>query len=61
MRRRHNPVGKVLSKEELQAIGDLCVKYNVLILSDEVRCSFNVSLHFLRMHDLQRQPSSQLN
>lgn len=35
---RHNPVGKVFSKEELQAIGDLCVKHNILILSDEV-CS----------------------
>ncbi|MCJ1259333.1 hypothetical protein MMC24_007170 [Lignoscripta atroalba] len=32
----HNPVGKVLSKEECQAIGDLCVKHNILILSDEV-------------------------
>ncbi|KAK5073011.1 arylformamidase [Lithohypha guttulata] len=32
----HNPVGKVFSKEELQRIGDLCLKHNVLILSDEV-------------------------
>jgi len=32
----HNPVGKVFSREELQAIGDLCVKHNILILSDEV-------------------------
>ncbi|KAL8703748.1 MAG: hypothetical protein Q9201_003073 [Fulgogasparrea decipioides] len=32
----HNPVGKILSKSELQAIGDLCVKHNILILSDEV-------------------------
>lgn len=32
----HNPVGKVFSKSELQAIGDLCVKHNILILSDEV-------------------------
>ena len=32
----HNPVGKVFSKEELLAIGDLCVKHNILILSDEV-------------------------
>ncbi|MCJ1429652.1 hypothetical protein MMC29_007567, partial [Sticta canariensis] len=33
----HNPVGKVFSKDELQAIGDICVKNNVIILSDEVR------------------------
>ncbi|KAI9820713.1 MAG: hypothetical protein M1827_005083 [Pycnora praestabilis] len=32
----HNPVGKVFSKDELQAIGDLCVKHHIIILSDEV-------------------------
>ncbi|KAG6091682.1 hypothetical protein E4U30_006418 [Claviceps sp. LM220 group G6] len=32
----HNPVGKVFSKDELQKIGDLCVKNEVIILSDEV-------------------------
>ena len=31
-----NPVGKVYSKEELQKIGDLCVKNEIIILSDEV-------------------------
>ncbi|KAJ4988732.1 aminotransferase class I and II [Stagonosporopsis vannaccii] len=32
----HNPIGKVFSKEELTAIGELCVKHNIIILSDEV-------------------------
>ncbi|RYO82918.1 hypothetical protein DL764_009529 [Monosporascus ibericus] len=32
----HNPVGKVFSKEELQRIGDICVKNEIIILSDEV-------------------------
>ncbi|KAH0287736.1 kynurenine-oxoglutarate transaminase 1 mitochondrial precursor [Aureobasidium namibiae CBS 147.97] len=32
----HNPIGKVFTKEELQAIGDLCVEHNIIILSDEV-------------------------
>lgn len=32
----HNPVGKVFNREELRRIGDLCLKWNVLILSDEV-------------------------
>lgn len=32
----HNPVGKIFSKSELQAIADLCIKHNILILSDEV-------------------------
>ncbi|KAG8414080.1 arylformamidase, variant 2 [Metarhizium acridum] len=32
----HNPVGKVYSRDELQKIGDLCVKNEIIILSDEV-------------------------
>ncbi|KAH6999931.1 aminotransferase class I and II [Ilyonectria destructans] len=32
----HNPVGKVFSKEELQKIAYLCVKHQIIILSDEV-------------------------
>nr|WP_204955338.1 MalY/PatB family protein [Metabacillus crassostreae] len=32
----HNPSGRVWSKEELTKIGNLCVKHNVLILSDDI-------------------------
>jgi kynurenine aminotransferase len=32
----HNPIGKVFTRQELQAIGDICVKHNIIILSDEV-------------------------
>ncbi|KAL1883941.1 arylformamidase [Diaporthe australafricana] len=32
----HNPVGKVFSKAELQRIADICLKNNIIILSDEV-------------------------
>ena len=32
----HNPVGKVYSRPELQRIGDLAVKHDLIILSDEV-------------------------
>ena len=32
----HNPVGKIFSQKELVAIGALCVKHNIIILSDEV-------------------------
>jgi cystathionine beta-lyase len=31
-----NPVGKVWSKKELKKITDLCLKYNVMIASDEI-------------------------
>ncbi|ODV84718.1 hypothetical protein CANARDRAFT_28865 [[Candida] arabinofermentans NRRL YB-2248] len=32
----HNPIGKVFNKEELTKIGELAVKHNFLIISDEV-------------------------
>ena len=34
----HNPVGKIWDSETLKRIGDLCVKYHVLVLSDEIHC-----------------------
>ena len=33
-----NPVGKIWDKDELIKIGNLCLKYNVIILSDEIHC-----------------------
>lgn len=32
----HNPVGRVWTREELECMGNLCCKYKVLILSDEI-------------------------
>lgn len=32
----HNPLGKVFTREELTVIADLCKKFNVLCISDEV-------------------------
>jgi cystathionine beta-lyase len=32
----HNPVGRVWTIEELTKIGELCLKYNVLVISDEI-------------------------
>jgi cystathionine beta-lyase len=32
----HNPVGRAWSKKELEELGDLCLKNNILILSDEI-------------------------
>lgn len=34
----HNPIGKIWDKETLEKIGDLCVKHQVLVLSDEIHC-----------------------
>ena len=32
----HNPVGRVWKKEELAKVGELCLKYNVRIIADEI-------------------------
>lgn len=34
----HNPVGRAWSNDELAKIGELCHKYNVVVLSDEIHC-----------------------
>lgn len=33
-----NPSGNIWSKDDLKRIGDLSVKYNVVVLSDEIHC-----------------------
>ncbi|MBL3520879.1 pyridoxal phosphate-dependent aminotransferase [Arcobacter lanthieri] len=32
----HNPTSKVWSKDDLEKMGKLCIKYNVLVISDEI-------------------------
>lgn len=34
----HNPIGKIWDKETLQRIGELCKKYAVTVISDEIHC-----------------------
>ena len=41
----HNPVGRVWTLEELQRIGDICRKYNVYVVSDEIHCDFAFAEH----------------
>jgi cystathionine beta-lyase len=36
----HNPVGRVWTKEELQRIGEICLKYDVKVVSDEIHSDF---------------------
>lgn len=36
----HNPVGRVWKKEELQRIGEICLKHDVKIVSDEIHSDF---------------------
>lgn len=34
----HNPVGKIWSREELLRVAELCYKYGVTVISDEIHC-----------------------
>ncbi len=36
----HNPVGRVWTREELTRLGDICVKYHVIVVSDEIHQDF---------------------
>lgn len=36
----HNPVGRVWTKEELTQLGNICLKHQVIIVSDEIHCDF---------------------
>ena len=37
-----NPIGRVWSYDELKAMGDLCVKYNVPVISDEIHADLTL-------------------
>ncbi len=36
----HNPSGRVFTREELTKIGDICLKYGVIVVSDEIHNDF---------------------
>ncbi|MFK4997405.1 aminotransferase class I/II-fold pyridoxal phosphate-dependent enzyme [Bacillus sp. N9] len=41
----HNPTGRVWTREELLRLGELCVKYNVLLISDDIHADFIYGEH----------------
>lgn len=41
----HNPVGRVFTRDELRRIGELCLRYNVTVLSDEIHCDLVYAGH----------------
>ena len=36
----HNPVGRVWTREELELMGNICLKHNVFVISDEIHSDF---------------------
>jgi len=41
----HNPVGRCWTRSELQAVGEICVRYGVEILSDEIHSDLMLDGH----------------
>lgn len=41
----HNPVGRVWNRDELQHVADICLRHEVLVISDEVHGDFVFSNH----------------
>lgn len=41
----HNPTGRVFTKEELTAMGDICYRHGVIVVSDEIHAEFVWSAH----------------
>lgn len=39
----HNPVGRVYTTDELQRLGDICLKHHVLVVSDEIHCDITLN------------------
>ena len=49
----HNPVGRVWSEEELKKLVDLCVKYDVYLLSDEVHADYALTRKYTTLGKFQ--------
>ena len=41
----HNPVGRVWTRDELQRLGDICARHNVLVVSDEIHGDITFAGH----------------
>lgn len=49
----HNPTGRVWTREELQQVADICMKNDVLLISDEIHCDLTYdNVKFVAMHTL---------
>lgn len=41
----HNPSGRVWSAEELKKLGDICVKHDIFLISDDIHCELTTRGH----------------
>ncbi|CAI5756762.1 unnamed protein product [Candida verbasci] len=52
----HNPIGKVFTEEELERIGELAIKHNLILVSDEVYENLYYTPQFPRPANLKSLP-----
>jgi cystathionine beta-lyase len=61
----HNPTGRVWTKEELERMNTICMKYGVKVVSDEIHCELVMPGHtfqpFAAVNEACRQNSVILN
>ena len=67
----HNPVGRVWTREELEKLGDICLKHGVVVVSDEIHQDFviqgkhtvfaNVKKEYEKMCVICTSPSKTFN
>ena len=61
----HNPMGRVWTREELSRMNDICMKYGVKVVSDEIHCELVMPGHtfqpFAAVSEACRQNSVILN
>lgn len=53
----HNPAGRVWTKDELQRMGEICLRNNVFVISDEIHCEFIMP----STHDVQYTPFASIS
>ncbi len=41
----HNPAGRVWTREELQRVGEICLRHHVVVVSDEIHCELTYPGH----------------
>ena len=41
----HNPAGRVWAEEELRRMGEICLKYDVFVIADEIHCELVMPGH----------------
>lgn len=41
----HNPAGRVWTREELERMNDICMRHNVMVVSDEIHCELIMPGH----------------